>query len=274
MADSSGSRWYFPVFEGLYDAKHVKQMGMAIWLYGWVLARAWIHQQEGMLTYNHEEAAEDLGVTSRTIKSWFQTLQQNQYVIKMGRKPHHLEVQVSNWRSVEEWLTQRQDERSAISFTSHAQNGERSEERSEESCTLSITIKLLSYKYPMSTSGAGQPAQPPNLADAFRFLLDVLRTAPNKQAILAEIYLICFPPPAPDYGYLGKVARSVGGAGRLAEILWQLSAKPPTGDVLAYITKAFAEHRNNGRVSGKSSTEMLDDWYEQEKRKEAAHGAR
>ena len=38
MTDSSGSRWYFPTFEGLYDAKHVKQMGMAIWLYGWVLA--------------------------------------------------------------------------------------------------------------------------------------------------------------------------------------------------------------------------------------------
>jgi hypothetical protein len=28
VTDSSGSRWYFPVFEGLYDAKHVKQMGM------------------------------------------------------------------------------------------------------------------------------------------------------------------------------------------------------------------------------------------------------
>ena len=34
------------------------------------------------------------------------------------------------------------------------------------------------------------------------------------------------------------------------------------------------DHRGNGRVSGKSSTEMLDDWYEQEKRKEAARAAR
>ena len=39
----------------------------------------------------------------------------------------------------------------------------------------------------------------------------------------------------PAYGYLGKVAKQVGGAGRLADLLWQHSTRPPTGDLLAYI---------------------------------------
>jgi hypothetical protein len=39
----------------------------------------------------------------------------------------------------------------------------------------------------------------------------------------------------PDFGYIGKTAKAVGGAGRLAELLWQFSTRPPTGDVLAYI---------------------------------------
>ena len=39
----------------------------------------------------------------------------------------------------------------------------------------------------------------------------------------------------PAYGYLGKVAKKVGGAGRLADLLWQHSTRPPTGDLLAYI---------------------------------------
>jgi hypothetical protein len=41
-------------------------------------------------------------------------------------------------------------------------------------------------------------------------------------------------------------------------------------------TRPGVKHRNDGPSPprGKTSTEMLDDWYEQEKRKEAARGAR
>lgn len=39
----------------------------------------------------------------------------------------------------------------------------------------------------------------------------------------------------PDYSYIGRVAKKVGGAGRLADLLWQHSTRPPTGDLLAYI---------------------------------------
>lgn len=54
----------------------------------------------------------------------------------------------------------------------------------------------------------------------------------------------------PDYGYLGKIAKKVSGAGRLAELLWQHSAKPPTGDVLAYILQS--ENGRKKRASGGS----------------------
>ena len=38
----------------------------------------------------------------------------------------------------------------------------------------------------------------------------------------------------PDYAYLNKAARTVGGAGRLGTLLWQSQVSKVTGDVLAY----------------------------------------
>jgi hypothetical protein len=69
-------------------------------------------------------------------------------------------------------------------------------------------------------------------------LLVVLDNAKNKPAVLKQIYHLCFGGwgnEEPSFGYLAKVANLVGGEGRLAEIMWQLSTKPPTGDALAYI---------------------------------------
>ncbi len=48
----------------------------------------------------------------------------------------------------------------------------------------------------------------------------------------------------PSHGYMGTAARKVGGAGRLAELLWQHSTKPPTGDVLAYLMKVSKGNGN------------------------------
>jgi hypothetical protein len=50
----------------------------------------------------------------------------------------------------------------------------------------------------------------------------------------------------PDFGYIAKVARSVGGAGRLADLLWQHSTRPPTGDVLAYVQKVAKGGKRRG----------------------------
>lgn len=58
----------------------------------------------------------------------------------------------------------------------------------------------------------------------------------NRHAVLRWMFETLYPGrDPPDYGYLGKVAREVGGAGRLADLLWQHSTRPPNGDVLRYI---------------------------------------
>jgi len=61
----------------------------------------------------------------------------------------------------------------------------------------------------------------------------------DRSALLLEMFKMLYPErDPPSFGYIGKVAKEVGGAGRLAELLWQHSTRPPTGDVLAYIRKA------------------------------------
>jgi hypothetical protein len=65
----------------------------------------------------------------------------------------------------------------------------------------------------------------------------LLKEEENKPAVLRTMVEVLFPRLAeyPDFGYLGKVARQVGGAGRLGSLLWETSAKNVQGDVLAYI---------------------------------------
>lgn len=52
----------------------------------------------------------------------------------------------------------------------------------------------------------------------------------------------------PKHSYLNKAASDAGGAGRLADLLWQYSTRPPTGDVLAYCLKV-AKNAKQDEVS-------------------------
>jgi hypothetical protein len=82
-------------------------MGPGIWLYLWLLSRGWAAQNDGHLLYCHEEAAQELGVTSRTIKNWFQILEDHGYVVILARHPYNLEVQITNWKNAKDWLSDR-----------------------------------------------------------------------------------------------------------------------------------------------------------------------
>lgn len=235
---TDGSRWYFPVFEGLFDAKHVKGMGPAIWLYGWILSRAWAAQKNGRMMYSHQDACDDLGVCNKTVRLWFERLQQHGYITTRARQPHNLDIEVSNWRSVAEWLDARAEERT---YHSPPVIGNVIGNVSGNSLQPSISIKLLSYEYP-----TGADAHVCTIAYAFAGLLEALKTTKNKPAMLVAIHGLCFGGEAPNFGRVGKLARDIGGAGRLAEIMWQLSTKPPTGDVLSYIQKAYV-YKGKGR---------------------------
>jgi hypothetical protein len=78
----------------------------------------------------------------------------------------------------------------------------------------------------------------------------------NKNAVLRQMYTVLFSDrESPDYGYIGTVAKRVGGPGRLAQLLWQAASQRPTGDVLAYI-QATVKGKRNG--NGASTPRIVD----------------
>lgn len=61
----------------------------------------------------------------------------------------------------------------------------------------------------------------------------------------------------PAHSYIAKAAKTVGGWGRLLDLLWQQVPRPPTGDVLAFVVGVH-EHRGNGRASPRASPAPLE----------------
>lgn len=279
MADEHGSRWYHPVYEGLWDAKHCRQMGPAVWLYGWMLSRAFVARDGGTFVYSHRDAGQELGVSDKSIRLWFERLQQYGYVHTRARHAHHLEVEVTNWRPVEEWLEARTQANKKERLTAPLQTGERSErltaplrtgvttvnnfrcqvenggeigkengkESGKDLPVSHISIRLLGYEYPPA-SQEGAASAPVCLVGAFRWLWELLRDQKNKSAASAEVYRLTFGEEPPAYGFLGRTAKTVGGWGRMLELFWQVATKPPTGDVLGYVMKmGKGEARGNGK---------------------------
>lgn len=93
------------------------------------------------------------------------------------------------------------------------------------------------------------PVAPKSMADEFSDVQAALREdGSNKAAILRAWYVRCFGEgAAPDFAYIGKVAKQVGGAGHLAQMFMQLAPRPPAGDVLAYI---MATHKGKANGNG------------------------
>lgn len=114
---------------------------------------------------------------------------------------------------------------------------------------------------------SGEPTSPPDspLAEQFHALNAKLRDTKNRGAVLREVYELCFGKNGvPSYSYLGKVANQVGGAGNLARLMFELIARPPAGDIMAYI---IAEHRNKQNRSngnGRDAPTAHSSWVELE----------
>jgi hypothetical protein len=98
------------------------------------------------------------------------------------------------------------------------------------------------------------------LVVVFHQFLDELRGSKNKSALIRTLMVALYgDADLPDFGYIGKTASRVGGWGYLATRLWELSARPPNGDILAYI---LAEHKGKeGKkfyTNGKSAAGSLE----------------
>ena len=90
-----------------------------------------------------------------------------------------------------------------------------------------------------------------------------LRDGSNKPAILRAMIETLYPEAVeyPDYGYIGSVARKVGGAGRLAALLWEVVPRRPAGDLLAYVQ---AMTRNQKQQDEPASYGALREYAEEE----------
>lgn len=86
--------------------------------------------------------------------------------------------------------------------------------------------------------------------------LTELKNESNKQAILMRMTKTLYPDLVdyPTFSYIGKVARDLGGAGRLAALLWECVPREPKGDLLSYI-KQYAK---GIKAEGKDINEELE----------------
>lgn len=104
-----------------------------------------------------------------------------------------------------------------------------------------------------------------SLADRFHALIDKLRDGNNKPATLREVYILCYGETgAPAFSYLGKAAREVGGAGYLAQRMFELVTRPPNGDVIAYILGEHRNKKNRANGYGKDAPTSNSSWIELE----------
>jgi len=102
-----------------------------------------------------------------------------------------------------------------------------------------------------NTNGADAP--PTNLAGWQKYIQD---SPKNRPAALVFMHNTLYPGrDPPDYGYIGRTAKTVGGAGRLAALMWEAQAHHPDGDVLRYCM-GMAKNRKGGKSSGKKPSNL------------------
>jgi hypothetical protein len=83
-------------------------------------------------------------------------------------------------------------------------------------------------------AGAAEP-EPEPPPTTFQGWHELVTTSTNPNAALRFMHQVLFPGrKLPEYGYIGRAAHSVGGPGRLADLMWQAVPRAPTGDILRY----------------------------------------
>jgi len=118
--------------------------------------------------------------------------------------------------------------------------------------TAELELDKIREDQSAASPSADADPPPPPVPSTFPEWQQAVRETKNRPAVLRQMCEVLYPGlDPPDYGYIGKVARKVGGAGRLADLLWQHSPHPPTGDLLAYIQNV-AKGNGNGRTEHKT----------------------
>jgi hypothetical protein len=92
---SKGSTKYAPIFNGLWDIKHVQRMGMAVFLFGELLDRV---GNKGQLQITYRELSDKTGISTRTLERWMQKLKSGNYIYVQGKNP--MIVKIANFRLI------------------------------------------------------------------------------------------------------------------------------------------------------------------------------
>lgn len=103
--------------------------------------------------------------------------------------------------------------------------------------------------YPPPPEGEGPEVQNEDNPSSFNGWVDMLRESTSKQAVLVRMHEALYPDRSPpQFSFMAKIARDVGGARMMAKYLWEFSPRPPTGDILTYIRGTHkGRTRNNGK---------------------------
>ena len=70
-------------------------------------------------------------------------------------------------------------------------------------------------------------------------------SAPNRPSALRFMCTKLYPGlDPPDFGYIGKTMKRVGGPGILCELLWRQNSFKPKGDLMAYLYEVWKNGRD------------------------------
>lgn len=106
MADS----YPFPMYSGLFEPKHYKHIGSALWLFSWCINATTMEDVVDGEKWGYvfkkkpmklSELAEPFGVDKKTIQRWLKSLEEHEY-IKVTRAPYGLIIAVRNSKKFKE----------------------------------------------------------------------------------------------------------------------------------------------------------------------------
>jgi DNA-binding MarR family transcriptional regulator len=95
----------FPMYSGIFEPKHYKQIGSALWFFAWCISSTtkeavdeegitW-GQVLGKKPLKIPELAEPFGVDEKTVRRWIKTLEEHGY-IRVSRAPYGVIIEVKN----------------------------------------------------------------------------------------------------------------------------------------------------------------------------------
>lgn len=92
--------WWAPVWRGLVvdpEAKHYRRMGIAIWLYLYLVMHA--DRATGRLPLKLDTVAKQTAIPRRTLERWLSCLREDDYV-RVERTGHRISGIILRWKSI------------------------------------------------------------------------------------------------------------------------------------------------------------------------------